>query len=95
VRRRSRVDDNQASIVQVFRQMGCSVQPIHTLGRGVPDLLVAVRGKTLLVEIKDGSKPPSARRLTPDEMEWHAKWRGDVYIVESTEQAETLIRNLL
>jgi hypothetical protein len=31
------------------------------------DLLVAYRGQTYIIEIKDGSKPPCERRLTPNE----------------------------
>jgi hypothetical protein len=29
-----------------------------------------------LAEIKDDSKPPSARKLTDDEVRFHAEWRG-------------------
>jgi hypothetical protein len=31
------------------------------VGRGVPDLLVGWRGTNLLLEVKDGNKPQSAR----------------------------------
>jgi hypothetical protein len=85
--RAAKVDDNQTEIVSALRQIGASVQPIHMVGKGVPDLLVGFRGQTLLLEVKDGSKPPSKRRLTPDEQEWHQAWRGHVAIVESVEDA--------
>jgi hypothetical protein len=42
---------------------------------------------TLLLEIKDGAKPPSARQLTDDERKWHAEWRGHADVVDSVEQA--------
>jgi hypothetical protein len=45
------------------------------VGQGVPDLLVGLRGKTYLMEIKDGQKPPSDQKLTPDQLEWINAWR--------------------
>lgn len=57
------------------------------MGRGVPDLLVGFRGANLLLEIKDGAKQPSKRQLTPDEAAWHAKWRGQVCVVETLAEA--------
>jgi hypothetical protein len=47
----------------------------------VPDLLVGYRNKTALIEVKDGSKPPSARQLTPDQQKWHRKWNGGTLAV--------------
>jgi hypothetical protein len=53
----------------------------------VPDLLIGWRGKNLLVEVKDGSKPPSDRKLTPDQVKWHEAWRGQVCVVKSVQEA--------
>ncbi len=85
--RAAKADANQASIVAALRQIGCSVQPLHTVGKGVPDLLVGIRGQNLLLEVKDGAKAPSAQRLTADQQQWHADWRGHVEVVNSIEQA--------
>lgn len=85
--RSAKVDDNQPEIVGVLRKLGCSVQPLHDVGRGVPDLLVGLNGQTHCVEIKDGSKPPSKRRLTSVQKEWHESWRGSVCVIETVEQA--------
>lgn len=82
-----KTDANQAAIVRTLRQAGASVQPIHMVGSGTPDLLVGYRGLNFVLEVKDGSKPPSARRLTPDEREWHDAWRGQVWIVETEDEA--------
>jgi len=87
MRRAARVDANQREIVAALRAVGVSVQPLHTVGKGCPDLLCGVRGTNLLLEIKDGNKPPSARKLTPDEAAWHESWRGQVAIVESVDEA--------
>ena len=79
---RRATDANQTAVMAALRAMGASVQTLHTVGSGVPDLLVGFRGQTLLIEVKDGSKPPSARTLTPDQVEWHRDWRGSkVYVI--------------
>jgi hypothetical protein len=39
-------------------------------------LLIGYQGKTLLIEVKDGKKAPSAQKLTTDQQDWHANWRG-------------------
>lgn len=76
MRRAAKTDANQTAIVKALRQMGCTVQSLAAVGDGVPDLLVGVCGTTLLIEVKDGSKRPSARQLTPDQQAWHAQWTG-------------------
>ena len=87
MRRAAKVDANQPAIVEALRQVGATVEPIHTLGRGVPDLLVGFRGANYVLEAKDGSQPPSRRCLTPDEEKWHAKWRGQKAVVNSVDEA--------
>ena len=83
--RASRTDANHAEIVDAFRSCGASVQTLHAVGRGCPDLLIGFGGDNLLVEVKDGAKSPSRRKLTPDQVRWHSAWGGRVAIVESTE----------
>jgi hypothetical protein len=87
VRKAARVDANQALIIGALRACGASVQPLHQLGSGAPDLLVGHRGRNLLMECKDGRKPPSAQKLTPDQETWHAQWHGQVIVVNSASQA--------
>ena len=91
--RASRVDVNQAEIVTAFRSAGASVQQLHSVGRGCPDLLVGFGGRNLLIECKDGDKCASKRRLTPDQVEWHRTWRGRVAIVENPEAAVAVLIN--
>ncbi|SPA44622.1 hypothetical protein [Cupriavidus taiwanensis] len=93
MRRAAKVDDNQAEIVKALRQIGATVQPIHQIGKGCPDLLVGWRGMNTLLELKDGRKPPSARKLTQDEVDWHETWRGQVAVVETVEEAIAAVTN--
>lgn len=86
-----RVDANQPEIVKALRGVGASVLHLHTVGKGCPDILIGFRGQNIAAEIKDGSKPPSKRRLTPDEQEWHEAWRGQVAIIETVDDALRLI----
>ena len=87
-RRASAVDANQKLIVKALRQAGATVQHLHAVGAGCPDLLVGFRGFNHLVEVKDGHKPPSARKLTPDQVVWHDEWRGSpVHVVKSVTEA--------
>ncbi len=90
-----RIDNNHREIVDTFLQLGASVTSLASLGQGVPDLLVGVRGQTALVEVKNGAKPPSKRRLTADQQDWHCTWRGaPVQTVTSPDDAIALVRLL-
>lgn len=93
MRRAARIDANQNEIVKALRQVGASVQSLASTGKGCPDLLVGFRGTNYLMEIKDGQKFKSDRKLAPDQIEWHESWRGKVFVVESIDQAISLISN--
>jgi hypothetical protein len=84
-----RVDANQSTIVKELRKLGAVVQSIADLGAGAPDLLVAYKGRNWLFEVKDWRQPPSKRRLTPQEKQWHQLWQtaGQVSVIETTEDA--------
>jgi hypothetical protein len=89
-----RVDSNQQAIVKALRACGASVEPrLSQVGHGVPDLLVGFRGVNLLMEVKDGDKSESRRRLTPDEQEWIQTWRGQYVIVNSVEDAVRVLND--
>ena len=85
MRRAARVDSNQAEIVKAFRKLGCSVLSMAALGKGAPDLLIGWGGICIAVEVKDGSKPPSARELTEDQRDFWETWRGGVRLVPDLE----------
>ena len=89
MRQRARVDSNQLVIVKALRSVGATVEHLHQLGHGVCDLLVLYKERLYLIEIKDGSKPPSQRKLTADEQAWHKRW--PVYTVETVADALKVI----
>lgn len=86
-----RTDRNQAEIVKALRKAGCTVMHTHMVGAGFPDLVVGRDGVNHLLEIKDGTKPPSGRALTKDEEKFHIEWRGIVKIVYSVEDALNVV----
>lgn len=83
----AKIDANQPEIVAALRKAGCTVEHLHTVGKGCPDLLCAVNDEIFLIEVKDGAKPPSKQALTPDQIIWHAKWKAQVHIVNSVDGA--------
>lgn len=86
VRYAQKVDANQSRLVAQLRQVGATVEPrLAQVGSGCPDLLVGFRGKNYLFEVKDPDKVPSARKLTPKEVDWHKAWGGQVAVVETLE----------
>lgn len=90
--RAARVDGNQSAIVGALIACGALVQSLARMGQGVPDLLVAFRGRVLLIEVKNGAKSPSRRRLTKAQVDWHALgW--PVVVVETVEGAVQALRS--
>jgi len=76
----NRIDANQNKIVEALRKAGAYVR-IISQGDGIPDLLVAYKGYTILMEVKDGDKPPSARKLTEAEQKFFDEWTGGMLVV--------------
>lgn len=93
-RRAAKVDRNQAELVAAFRAAGWSVQHLHGVGAGCPDLCVAGARAgvdvTALVEVK-----MPRGKLTPDQIAWRASWVGPAYIVRSVEDVCALIEGRL
>ena len=86
-RRAAKVDDNQNALVSIWRSMGISVAITSASHDGFPDVVLGYGGITVLVEIKDGNKPPSKRKLTPDQVKFHNEFKGAITVVETQEQA--------
>ena len=86
MRRAARVDGNHALIVEHFRSLGCSVLSLASLGRGVPDLLVAKQGITWLVEVKQGKQKENL--LQED---WAERWSGCRAVVRDEAGVHNLV----
>lgn len=90
--RTRKVDSNQAELVKQIRQIpGVTVKHTHTVGQGFVDVCVGYRKLNYLFEIKDPSKPPSARRLTPEEEKFHQEWTGSVHVVETIDDVLNIL----
>ncbi len=91
MRARPRTDRNQSQIVKELRQMGYSVLSLASIGKGCPDILVGKAFMNYVFEIKDPERSPSERRLTDDEETFHTLWRGQIAVIETTEEALKLM----
>ena len=70
-----------------LRKHGASVEILSMVGHGCPDIIAGWQCANVFLEIKDGAKVPSAQKLTADQVEWHRRWKGPLYVVNSVEQA--------
>jgi len=84
MRRAAQRDANEPGIIDKARKLGASVQPLNDAD--IPDLLIGFRGRNFLVELKDGDKVPSKRKLRPGQKRWHERWRGQVAKCETWEE---------
>jgi hypothetical protein len=94
VRRARRVDRNHGEIRTVLRSLCPAVADTSGLGDGFPDLVVKLPGGrgVVLVEVKDGSAVPSARRNTERETVFAAKWGDSYLVIKNVDEAIALAR---
>lgn len=86
--RAKKIDANQTQVVSALRAAGAVVHSLAACGNGIPDLLVAFRGQTLLMEIKDGEKVKSKQKLRPLQVLFHKDWTGGpLSVVDGPEAA--------
>lgn len=77
--RAKRKDSNHVEIGDGLRAHRWSVLDLAQYGVSV-DYAVSKPGFACLVEVKDGNKPPSARKLTDEEQKLRDRWEGP-YVV--------------
>jgi hypothetical protein len=82
-----KVDSNQTRVVKALRELGATVQHLHSVGKGCPDLLVGYKSVNVLLEIKRDE----TKKLTPDQVIWHHNWRGQVATVATAQQAYDVV----
>lgn len=92
MRHAKRTDANHAEVRDGLRARGWAVFDLSGAGDGIPDLAVSVvPGKPHFLELKDGTKPPSARKLTAAQERWHAMaWQITSKVTNLQEAIEAL-----
>lgn len=91
--RAAKKDANHNSIAAEFAALGYAVLDVSQL-KNCCDMFVSKRDITVAVEVKDGDKPPSARRLTEGEERFRQGWKGRYRIVETVGDVHQLHREL-
>lgn len=84
--RLGRADSNQPEIVRALRLIGAGVVSLASIGGGVPDLLVARHGRTVLMEVKTAKG-----KLNAAQEEFRATWPGAIYTVRTPEDAISVL----
>ena len=90
-------DANHEMLCRAFRAAGAGVVTLHTLGKGIPDILVGYAGSDQLVEIKlptrrDAFGASPKTHLSRKQKTWHSSWQGQTPVVVRTpEEAEALL----
>ena len=85
-----KVDKNQNEVVKTLRDYGADVHLLHMVGAGIPDLLVAYEGQTILMEVKDGAD----KKLTPQQITLFANWQGGpLHRVNSVQEAIEVLKS--
>ena len=85
MRRRGRVDQNQAAIVEALRAVGWKVQSTADIGSGFPDLVIARGHDIRLVEVKQ-----LKGTLTADQQAFIVRDGWPVRIIRSVDEALSL-----
>ena len=81
-----KTDANQLAISEAFKSLGCTVFDLSRVGFGMTDLIVGFCGLNLLVEAKS-----EIGKLTPDQVEFHASWRGHKCVIRTPDEAIDLV----
>ncbi len=89
--RPKKVDANQAEIFAALRKCGAVVVDTSQCSGLGFDAVVGIRGRVLLIEIKDGSKPPSKQALTDSEKAAQRDFGGSYHVVRSVDEALALL----
>lgn len=88
-----RKDANHADIKGTLELLGAGIYDAASDGSPY-DFLVFRRGQIFIVEVKDGKKPQSARKLSVKEVRLHdlARQHGvDIHIIKTEDEALALL----
>ena len=90
--RAKRIDTNQNQVVKNLRQLGISVAITSMLGKGFPDLVIGYKKRNYLIELKDGKKAKSQKKLTECEEEFFNAWKGQINVCENIDDILKLLK---
>ena len=85
-----RYDANHRTISDALEAVGAMVVDLAVVGDGCPDILVGFRGRWVAMEIKDGTRIASERKLTHPEEHFFQRAAARAlpcFVVESIEDA--------
>lgn len=81
-------DANHKAVLATLRQFGIWAKSVHQAGAGFPDILAwTSKSGFVLLEVKDGAKVASARKLTPAQEKFFAECPGPIHVVTSGTEA--------
>ena len=61
------------------------------VGDGFPDLVIAFRGRTHLLDVKNPETAYGRRGLNKHQKDFQRRWFDEIYVASSEEQAEALV----
>ena len=93
----ARTDANQSDVVNALRAADFHVWITSGASKGFPDLMASCWAQgigpvTVLLEVKDGNKPPARRALTPDQVRFARFFLGPLAVVYSGAEAVWLMK---
>lgn len=94
MRYRARKDANHNDIADCFVSCGATVADTSQLGGDFPDMVIALCGFNVLVEVKDGSKSPSKSKLSDGQNNFMLAWRGWYVVIKSVDDALALVAEI-
>ena len=84
-----KVDKNQKDVVKALRDYGADVFLLHTVGGGIPDLMVCYNDETILIEVIDCAD----KKLTPQQITLFASWKGGpLHRVNTVQEAVEVLK---
>ena len=84
---KKKVDSNQTKLVKHARKLGASVQHLHAVGGGVPDVIIGYQGKNYLCEVKAEQGKLNALQVT-----WFENWKGQACVIRTEKDIDELLK---
>ena len=82
-----KVDANQNALCKYAKSLGASVQYMHSVGAGFPDVILGYEGVNYLCEIKT-----EKGKLNALQVEWFKNWKGQAVVVRTESDIKMLLK---